>query len=142
VFAVLLAVAMVAGLATLGLVPLRPRQQIDLNSLVLWFTLYKIGIFALVTVYPTRTRAIFLGALGIDLLLIFVLMFLTAGRDTLFYHLFFPLLAVNAYYFGPWLALATASSTANTRSSRSSSRKIACHGLRSPVVTTVSLGRL
>jgi signal transduction histidine kinase len=101
-------VAMVAGLATLGLVPLRPRQQIDLNSLVLWFTLYKIGIFALVTVYPTRTRAIFLGALGIDLLLIFVLMFLTAGRDTLFYHLFFPLLAVNAYYFGPWLALATA----------------------------------
>ena len=35
-------------------------------------------------------------------------MFLTAGRDTLFYHLFFPLLAVNAYYFGPWLALATA----------------------------------
>ena len=108
VFAVLLAVAMVAGLATLGLVPLRPRQQIDLNSLVLWFALYKIGIFALVTVYPTRTRAIFLGALGIDLLLIFVLMFLTAGRDTLFYHLVFPLLAVNAYYFGPWLALATA----------------------------------
>jgi len=108
VFAVLLAVAMVAGLATLGLVPLRPRQQIDLYSLVLWFTLYKIGVFALVTVYPTRTRAIFLGALGIDLALIFVLMFLTAGRDTLFYHLFFPLLAVNAYYFGPWLALATA----------------------------------
>ena len=108
VFAVLLAVAMVAGLATLGLVPLRPRQQIDLYSLVLWFTLYKVGIFALVTVYPTRTRSIFLGALGIDLALIFVLMFLTAGRDTLFYHLFFPLLAVNAYYFGPWVALATA----------------------------------
>jgi signal transduction histidine kinase len=108
VFAVLLAVAMVGGLATLGLVPLRPRQQIDLYSLVLWFTLYKIGIFALVTVHPTRTRAIFLGALGIDLALIFVLMFLTAGRETLFYHLFFPLLAVNAYYFGPWVALATA----------------------------------
>jgi signal transduction histidine kinase len=108
VFAVLLAVAMVAGLATLGLVPLRPRQQIDLQSLVLWFTLYKIGVFALVTVHPTRTRAIFLGALGIDLALIFVLMFLTAGKDTLFYHLFFPLLAVNAYYFGPWVALATA----------------------------------
>ena len=108
VFAVLLAVAMVAGLATLGLVPLRPRQQIDLYSLVLWFTLYKVGVFALVTVYPTRTRAIFLGALGIDLALIFVLMFLTAGRETLFYHLFFPLLAVNAYYFGPWVALATA----------------------------------
>ena len=108
VFAVLLAVAMVGGLGTLGLVPLRPRQQIDLYSLVVWFTLYKVGIFALVTVHPTRTRAIFLGALAIDLLLIFVLMFLTGGADTLFYHLFFPLLAVNAYYFGPWVALFTA----------------------------------
>src|SRR5437867_7622384 len=37
VFAVLLAVAMVGGLATLGLVPLRPRQAIDLYSLVFWF---------------------------------------------------------------------------------------------------------
>ena len=73
VFAVLLAVAMVAGLATLGLVPLRPRQQIDLNSLVLWFTLYKIGIFALVTVYPHAHAGHLPGALGIDLLLVFVL---------------------------------------------------------------------
>ena len=52
VFAVLLAVAMVGGLATLGLVPLSPRFRIDLYSLVVWFALYKIGIFALVTVHP------------------------------------------------------------------------------------------
>ena len=69
VFAVLLAVAMVGGLATLGLVPLRPRQSIDLYSLVIWFALYKLGIFALVTVHPRATRAIFLAALAIDLLL-------------------------------------------------------------------------
>jgi signal transduction histidine kinase len=108
VFAVLLAVAMVGGLATLGLVPLRPRQQIDLYSLVLWFGLYKLGIFALVTIHPRATRAIFLGALGIDLLLVFVLVVLTGGGDSLFYLLFFPLVAVNAYYFGPWVALAAA----------------------------------
>lgn len=108
VFAVLLAVAMVGGLATLGLVPLRPRQAIDLYSLVIWFALYKLGVFALVTVHPRRTRAIFLGALAIDLLLVFVLMFLTGGGDTLFYLLFFPLVAVNAYYFGPWVGLAAA----------------------------------
>src|SRR5439155_630988 len=65
VFAVLLAVAMVGGLATLGLVPLRPRQRIDLFALVVWFALYKLGIFALVTVQPRATRAIFLGALAI-----------------------------------------------------------------------------
>jgi signal transduction histidine kinase len=108
VFAVLLAVAMVGGLATLGLVPLRPRQRIDLFALVVWFALYKLGIFALVTVQPRATRAIFLGALAIDLLLVFALVLLTGGGDSLFYLLFFPLVSVNAYYFGPWIAFVTA----------------------------------
>ena len=108
VFAVLLAVAMVGGLATLGLVPLRPRERIDLYSLVVWFAFYKLGVFALVTVHPRRTRSIFLGALAIDLLLVFVLVFLTGGGGSLFYLLFFPLVSVNAYYFGPWVALAAA----------------------------------
>src|SRR2546425_794117 len=108
VFAVLLAVAMVGGLATLGLVPLRPRQAIDLYSLVFWFGAYKVGIFALVTVTPRATRAIFLGALAIDLVLVFVLLTLTGGGDSLFYLLFFPLVAVNAYYFGPWVGLSAA----------------------------------
>ncbi|HXG02856.1 MAG TPA: ATP-binding protein [Candidatus Binatia bacterium] len=99
---------MVGGLATLGLVPLRPRHRIDLYSLVLWFAAYKVGIFALVTVTPRATRAIFLGALGIDLLLVFLLLTLTGGGDSLFYLLFFPLVAVNAYYFGPWVGLAAA----------------------------------
>ncbi len=106
VFAVLLAAAMVGGLATCGLIPLRPRQEIDLVSLVVWFSLYKLGVFALVTIHPRRTGAIFLGALGIDLLLVFVLIVLTGGGASLFYLLFFPLVTVNAYYFGPWVALA------------------------------------
>ncbi len=108
VFAVLLAVAMVGGLATLGLVPLRPRHRIDLISLVFWFGAYKLGIFALVTATPRATRAIFLGALGVDLVLVFLLLALTGGGDSLFYLLFFPLVAVNAYYFGPWVGLAAA----------------------------------
>src|SRR5207244_1605919 len=99
---------MVGGLATLGLVPLRPRQRIDLFALVVWFALYKLGIFALVTVQPRATRAIFLGALAIDLLLVFVLVLLTGGGESLFYLLFFPLVSVNAYYFGPWIAFVTA----------------------------------
>jgi signal transduction histidine kinase len=103
VFAVLLAVAMVGGLATLGLVPLRPRQQIDLPALVTWFAIYKVGVFALVTVNPSATRGIFVAALAIDLLLVFALLYLTGGGDSLFYLLFFPLVAVNAYYFGPWV---------------------------------------
>jgi signal transduction histidine kinase len=108
VFAVLLSVAMVGGLATLGLFPLRPRYRIDLYSLVFWFAAYKLGVFALVTVHPRATRAIFLGALGIDLVLVFVLLCLTGGAESVFYLLFFPLVAVNAYYFGPVVGLAAA----------------------------------
>src|SRR2546428_9113666 len=108
VFAVLLAVVMVGGLATFGLVPLRPRHRIDLYSLVFWFPAYKVGIFALVTVNPRATRPIFVGALAIDLFLVFVLQSLTGGAESLFYHLFLPLVAVNAYYFGPWVGLGAA----------------------------------
>jgi signal transduction histidine kinase len=108
VFAVLLAVVMVGGLSTLGLVPLRPRHRIDLYWLVFWFAAYKVGIFALVTVNPRATRAIFVGALAIDLLIVFALLSLTGGADSLFYLLFFPLVAINAYYFGPWVGLGAA----------------------------------
>jgi signal transduction histidine kinase len=100
VFAVLLAVVMVGGLASLGLVPLRPRHQVDIYSLVVWFAAYKAGIFALVTVTPHATRLIFSGALAVDFLLVFMLLCLTGGGESLFYLLFFPLVAVNAYYFG------------------------------------------
>ncbi len=105
VFAVLLAAVMVGGLATLGLAPVRARHRVDIYSLVLWFAAYKLGIFALVTVSPRQTRGIFIGALGVDLLLVFALLYLTGGGDSPFANLFFPLVAVNAYYFGRWAGL-------------------------------------
>jgi signal transduction histidine kinase len=107
VFAVLLAFVMVGGLATLGLVPLGPRR-VDVYSLVRWFAAYKAGVLALVTVNPQATRKIFIGALAVDLLLVFALLFLTGGAYSLFYLLFFPLVAVNAYYFGPRVGLMVA----------------------------------
>ena len=109
VFAVLLAVVMIGGLVALGFFPLRPRyRDLDLYWLVFCFTAYKVGIFALVTVNPRATRAYFIGALAIDLLLVFVLLCLTGAGDSVFYLLFFPLVAVNAYYFGPWVGLGAA----------------------------------
>jgi signal transduction histidine kinase len=96
---------MVGGLATLGLLPLRPRHRVDVYSVVIWFGLYKAGIFALVTVSPRATRRIFIAALCIDLLLVFLLLFLTGGGDSPFVNLFYPLVAVNAYYFGRWVGL-------------------------------------
>ena len=108
VFAVLLAVGMVGGLAALGLFPLRPRLQFDLYRLVFWFAAYKLGVFALVTVNPRATRMIFLGALAIDLCLVFALLYLTGAGESVFYLLLFPLVAVNAYYFGPIVGLGAA----------------------------------
>lgn len=105
VFAFFLAVVMVGGLATLGLVPLRPRYRIDLPSLVFWFAMYKAGILALVSINPRSTRVVFSGALAVDLSLIFALLYLTGGGDSPFVNLFFPLVAVNAYYFGRWVGL-------------------------------------
>ncbi|MDP2700613.1 MAG: hypothetical protein Q8P98_00930, partial [Candidatus Rokubacteria bacterium] len=84
VFAFFLAVVMVGGLATLGLVPLRPRYRIDLPSLVFWFAMYKAGILALVSINPRSTRVVFSGALTVDLSLIFALLYLTGGGDSPF----------------------------------------------------------
>src|SRR6266478_561672 len=106
-FAFLLAVVMIGGLSVLGLA-LRPRHRIDLPSLVFWFAMYKVGILALVSVNPRSTRVVFSGALAVDLLLIFSLLYLTGGGASLFYLLFVPLLPVNAYYFGPWMGFAGA----------------------------------
>jgi signal transduction histidine kinase len=108
VFAVLLAVAMIGGVATLGLDPFGPRYPLELMPLLLKFAAYKLGVFALVTVHPRTTRTIFFAALGFDLLFVFLLLALTGGAYSLFYLLFFPLVAVNAYYFGPWVGLGAA----------------------------------
>ena len=51
---------------------------------------------------------IFLGALAIDLCLVFALLYLTGAAESLFYLLLFPLVAVNAYYFGPLVGLGAA----------------------------------
>ncbi len=112
VFAVLLAVAMIGGLATLGLDPFGSRYSLELTSLLVKFAAYKLGVFVLVTVNPRATRTIFFAALGFDLLLVFLLLALTGGAYSLFYLLFFPLVAVNAYYFGPWVGLGAALTSA------------------------------
>ncbi len=104
-FALLLAVVMVGGLAAIGLAPLRPRFRIDVYSIVLWFAAYKAGVLALVTATRSGTRAIFIGALAVDFMMVFALLYLTGGGDSPFVNLFFPLVAVNAYYFGRWASL-------------------------------------
>src|SRR3989449_7809990 len=96
---------MVGTLATIGLAPLRPRYQFDVFWVVQWFAFYKAGILAFVTIKPRATRFIFSAALGVDLWLPFALVYLTGGGDSPFVNLFYPLVAINAYYFGRWMGL-------------------------------------
>jgi signal transduction histidine kinase len=105
-FAVLLAVVMIGGLATLGLVRLRPRYEIrSYDWIVFWFAAYKAGVLALVAVNPRNTRWTFIAALGVDFVLVFALVILTGGGDSVWVNLFYPLVVVNAYYFGRWMGL-------------------------------------
>ena len=99
VFALLLAVVMVGTLFMAGLI-VRPRYELALTPLVAWFAAYKTGVLVLITALPRAARALFGGALLVDLLFTFWLMYRTGGVDSIFYLLFFPLAAVNAYYFG------------------------------------------
>lgn len=107
VFALLLAVVMVGTLFMAGLI-VRPRYGIELTQLVMWFAAYKAGVLVLITLLPRAARAVFMGALLIDLLIVFWLMYRTGGLDSIFYLLFFPLAAINAYYFGRWAGVGIA----------------------------------
>jgi signal transduction histidine kinase len=106
-FAALLAVVMVGALIMAGLI-VRPRYELALIPLVMWFAAYKTGVLVLITVLPRAARPVFVAALLIDLLFIFWLMYRTGGLDSIFYLLFFPLAAVNAYYFGRWAGVGIA----------------------------------
>jgi signal transduction histidine kinase len=107
VFALLLAVVMVGALILVG-VSIRQRYEIDLTELVIWFAVYKAGVLLLIAVLPRAARGLFMVALLIDLLFIFWLLFRTGGVDSLYYLLFFPLAAINAYYFGRWAGVGIA----------------------------------
>src|SRR5207244_12083089 len=56
-------------------------------------------------VRPRSSRFSVSAALGVDLLLTFALVYLTGGGDSPFVNLFYPLVAINAYYFGRWMGL-------------------------------------
>jgi signal transduction histidine kinase len=106
-FALLLAVVMVGALFLVG-VSIRQRYEIDLTELVLWFAVYKAGVLLLITLLPWIARGVFMAALVGDLLFIFWLLYRTGGVDSLYYLLFFPLAAINAYYFGRWAGVGIA----------------------------------
>jgi two-component system, NtrC family, sensor kinase len=112
-FAILRALAVVGGLAALLLVPLRPEHEIHLVPLLAGALGYKVVLLVSLAWLPGQARPIFLATLGIDLAIVFTLVWFTGGGASHFYLLFYLLVALHAYYFGPSIgALAAAVSAA------------------------------
>jgi len=83
------------------LVPLQPEHRLHLFPLLAGVVLYKLAFFALIVIWPSEARRISLATLGVDLGVVFVLVWFTGGGESHFYLLFYPLVALDAYYFGP-----------------------------------------
>jgi signal transduction histidine kinase len=92
---------MIGGVAALLLVPLRPEHRIHLGPLLAGFIAYKAGLLVVLVRWAERVREIFLATLATDLGLVFILVWFTGGGESHFYLLFYLLVALNAYYFGP-----------------------------------------
>lgn len=101
VFATLRGVTLTAGVAALLIVPLRPEHQLHLAPLLVAFLLYNAALLAILTHWADEAWAIFAATLAADLVLVFLLVWFTGGGTSHFYVLFYPLVALNAYYFGP-----------------------------------------
>jgi signal transduction histidine kinase len=100
-FGLLRSLTMIGGVAALFLVPLRPEHRIHLAPLLVGFIAYKAGLLAILARWAERAREVFLATLAADLGLVFLLVWFTGGGESHFYLLFYLLVALNAYYFGP-----------------------------------------
>lgn len=107
-FAALRGLTLVGGVAALFLVPPSPQHQLHLAPLLGGFIAYKASLFLVLARWAERAREIFLATLTADLAIVFLLVWFTGGGESHFYLLFYPLVALNAYYFGPGIGFLAA----------------------------------
>ncbi|HSF03491.1 MAG TPA: ATP-binding protein [Solirubrobacterales bacterium] len=107
-YTVLRGLTLLGGVAALFLVPLRPEHQRHLAPLLGAFLLYKAASLVVLARWTARAREIFLGTVAADLVFVFLLVWFTGGAESHFYLLFYPLVALDAYHFGPGIGLAAA----------------------------------
>ncbi len=107
-FGVLRSLTLVGGVAALFLVPLRPEHEVHLAPLLAGVIAYQVALLLVLARWAARAREILLGALGTDLGVVFLLAWFTGGGESHFYLLFYLLVGLNAYYFGPGTATVAA----------------------------------
>lgn len=107
-FAALRALTLVGGVAALFVVPLRPEHELHLAPLLVGFIAYKAALFAVLLRWAERARELFLATMVADLGIVGLLVWFTGGGESHFYLLFYLLVALNAYYFGPGVGVLAA----------------------------------
>jgi signal transduction histidine kinase len=108
VFAVLRALTVVGGMAALFVAPPRAEHAVHVTPLLGGFVVYKAALLAVLGLWPERARQIFLATLASDLAVVFLLVWFTGGGESHFYLLFYLLVALNAYHFGPGIGVLAA----------------------------------
>jgi signal transduction histidine kinase len=107
-YTVLRGLTMLGGMAGLFLVPLRPEHQQHLAPLLGAFLVYRAALLVLLARWTARAYEVFLGTVAADLVFVFLLVWFTGGIESHFYLLFYPLIALDAYYFGPRIGVLVA----------------------------------
>jgi two-component system, NtrC family, sensor kinase len=104
-FALLRGLTLITGLAALLIAPLRPEHQLHLLPLLAAVVLYNAALLAVLARWADEARVVFLATMAADLVVVFVLVWFTGGGTSQFYLLFYPLVALNAYYFGTGIGI-------------------------------------
>ncbi len=107
-FGVLRGLTLVGGMAALFIVPLRPEHQLHLAPLLAGFIAYNAAVLVVLARWADEARIVFLATLAADLALVFLLVWFTGGGGSHFYLLFYLLVTINAYYFGPGIGVSAA----------------------------------
>ena len=107
-FGVLRGLTLVGGLAACFIVPLRPEHHLHRAELLAGFIVYNAALLVVLGRWAREARAIFLATLAADLALVFLLVWLTGGGQSQFSLLFYLLVMLNAYYFGPGIGVLAA----------------------------------
>ena len=108
IFGMLRGLTLVGGLAACFIVPLRPEHQLHRAQLLAGFVVYNAALLVVLVRWAREARAIFLATLAADLTLVFLLVWLTGGGQSQFSLLFYLLVMLNAYYFGPGIGVLAA----------------------------------
>lgn len=107
-FAVLRGLTLLGGVLALLVVPPSPEHQGHIAPLIAVFVVYNAALLAVLARRAREARAIFLAALGADLAFVFLLVWHSGGVESHFDLLFYLLVALYAYYFGPGIGMLAA----------------------------------